>query len=1047
MKTNFYDIESLDNVFTLCNFKAEENKVDIFYLCDDQSMIPDRNTFYNMLLDRIYEKNANFRGEVILYDLSLRESNDYLAETFGLSDAYLVNNPSDKGHYAPEFRPVCDTDPDYDDNEHPYLFGYNSNNYDTTMLSLYLYETYPLVKTDAFHSHMDFHVTTANLMRRYNDDLFTPMFKDCMPTYLTRSYDRTSHSFSSSNYSDTRWKIRKSMLMTGRHLDVARLNEKQSKVALKRLLGMLGFQILESDKLKQGQNHIENLDQLLELIAYNISDCVNLHQLFHHKTYMSNFKLKRGLLKTYPDIVYEKKDDAYAPDIRPEKVSRSRMFIDSPSAQLATKSLCPYGHLPDIEYVSFLYPAKEKAEELGIPQVNVLEETKKFFFNHFHQPELRAKFMEIYNYYKSIEGKNFNASKNYDEDYGLFGDHEPYKLADIPKINGCMPYYNKDGSPSSCFIVFSTGGIHGAEYNKVLYDHDVAEYQKIKTEFEYVQALYPNPTDLKAAKSVILPDGTKKLASKFLKTGATLSHAEYKDYEKNEPHLFVKSKSQTKHGEKKDGWSLNAKYAFTSAAPTNHEDFESYYPNMLRMLRAFYNPGLGYDRYAEIFENKSRYGKMMKDKEKYTAPEREEFSILREGTKLVLNSASGAGDATFESNIRMNNMIISMRIIGQLFTWRIGQAQTLEGASVISTNTDGLYTVMEENLNNKLLAQESANIGVRITPETMYLITKDSNNRIEMDDKTGKVENASGGTLGCHNGPTPTKSLNHPAITDWALTEYLIVSALKTKPEVGLDKPFDLITGRNILDSATRFIGTEFNEDGSKNKDYRVKYLTMFQNVIASSIGSMSYIFASKDDKPNEPIIMQHYNRVFIMKDGTPNTVHLKAAVGKEITDATRTKRIRDNLKPQQHDMLAIMVLNANGINVSDLGKNKEATIKKVTNVEESWNMYICNKDLHYLSDEEFNFICDNLDIEKYLNLLSSCFEKNWLNHMPEPDETPDVSMQDSVAALTANESTVPMTLTMELQTEIADHTVSVNQYQTSDVNVIKTIAESIPNA
>ena len=143
MKTNFYDIESLDNVFTLCNFKAEENKVDIFYLCDDSSMIPDEQTFYQLLVDRIYEKNANFRGDVVLYDLSFRESNDYLAETFGLSDACIVNNPNDKGHYAPEFRPVCDTDPDYDEDEHPYLFGYNSNNYDTTMLSLYLYETYP----------------------------------------------------------------------------------------------------------------------------------------------------------------------------------------------------------------------------------------------------------------------------------------------------------------------------------------------------------------------------------------------------------------------------------------------------------------------------------------------------------------------------------------------------------------------------------------------------------------------------------------------------------------------------------------------------------------------------------------------------------------------------------------------------------------------------------------------------------------------------------------------------------------------------------------
>ena len=35
---------------------------------------------------------------------------------------------------------------------------------------------------------------------------------------------------------------------------------------------------------------------------------------------------------------------------------------------------------------------------------------------------------------------------------------------------------------------------------------------------------------------------------------------------------------------------------------------------MLRMLKAFYNLGLGYDRYAEIFDNKQNYGFLMKPK-------------------------------------------------------------------------------------------------------------------------------------------------------------------------------------------------------------------------------------------------------------------------------------------------------------------------------------------------------------------------------------------------------------------------------------------------
>ena len=35
-----------------------------------------------------------------------------------------------------------------------------------------------------------------------------------------------------------------------------------------------------------------------------------------------------------------------------------------------------------------------------------------------------------------------------------------------------------------------------------------------------------------------------------------------------------------------------------------------------------------------------------------SSDERDRYSVLREGTKLILNSASGAADANFESNIR-----------------------------------------------------------------------------------------------------------------------------------------------------------------------------------------------------------------------------------------------------------------------------------------------------------------------------------------------------------------------------------------------------------
>ena len=995
MIAHFYDIESLHNVFTLCNYKPEKNLIDVYYLIDDNAKTIGFNpTEQGMELARYVQKvNKNFHGGISLYDLTDEISSLHLAQTFGLSDAYSVNDPTAKSTFADELRPVCDTDENYDDDKHPYLMGYNSYNYDTTMLALYLSETF--VPRQVTHcsvnpsqqktlasvpsSNVTIMPPTARQMRAYNDELFSPQFKGNMPSRLAYSRNYTDsknpRAFDGPNYSSIPYKIRKNMLMTGRHLDVARLNEKQQKVALKRLLGMLGYQILESDKLKGPSAKINDLSEFFDLIAYNASDVINLKQLFEHKVYQSAFTLKKGLLESYPELIYErqkKRPDGthpYKPDINPKAVRRDRLCIDSSSAQFATKSLCPYGHLTDIPVVSFLYPSENIAKQKNIPRVNVLDQTRDFFYKNFTQPELRKQFDSIYFYYKdNIEGKNFNSSSNYETDYSGTKEYaKPHSMSEIPKQNMNLFYFNKDGTPSSCFVTFSTGGIHGAEYNKKLYDYDVQLYNAEVALQDKCKEIFPDPCELKKAKTVTI-DGTEYSWKQFLKSNSTGKKASYKIIKPVE--LFKEDKN--------GAYKINKKYVFTSSDPTNHEDFTSYYPNLLRQMEAFYNPGLGYDRYGEVFDQKSKYGKLMKDP---SIPEdkRKYYDILRNGTKLILNSASGAGDATFESNIVMNNQIISMRIIGQLFSYTIGQAQTLYGAKITSTNTDGLYSVLEETLNNQILEKESANIGVEIEPEPCWLISKDSNNRVEIvmtkDEKShigytfGKIISASGGTLSCRKGPTPTQSLAHPAIIDWALTEYLIHCAKQN----ALHKPFDYDIGKNILMRAI----TEFDD---------VTYLNMFQNMVSSSDGSITYIFGETDDN-DEPIILQHYNRVFIMKDKTPQTMHLKAAAARKITPATLAKRKKDgNVRLQQNDPRASKILEENGVSVRDIDSRQETVIQKINSLDENWYMFICNRNLYELSDDEKRFITDNLDIEKYLSLLQNSFEENWRNILPADD-------------------------------------------------------------
>lgn len=983
----FYDIESLENAFTLANYRDNDNTVEIYYLCDDPHLVPAEN-FVQLATDMIHKKNKNFTGACEFYDLHIPVSIEKLAMTFGLSDAKYINNPHAYSSYDSKYRIVCDTDTNYNEDIHPYFFGYNSFHYDTSMLAMFLHE--------CIQPNGQICITSARQMRQYNDEMFDSFNGECknMEDRLRFTYKdaaRPSAGFSGPNFNLPTFLIRKNMMMTGRHIDVAKLNEKQSKVALKRLLGALGYQILESDKLRPGQNKIETMEQFLDLLAYNVSDVVNLKKLFNHKSYTSGFLLKKQLLKTYPEIIYAEKGDTYKPDVSPNSVRKDRLTIDSSSAQFSTKSLCPYGHLSDYDTVSFMYPSEAKAKEFNIPRVNVLEEARKFFYGLFPQPKIRAQFDVIYNYYKFIEGKNFNESNNYLTDHGIDINSSPnpkemlpahlkvYDLAMIPAPNTCLPYFNADGSTSTCFVNFSTGGIHGGEYNKRLYEADIEKYEEKREKwqqqvdlFNKVKTLYPDPCEIKKNKGVLI-DGVKYKPSDFLKPKATETDASFKSLPKEPaaPLLFRETKKDS------GKYNINKRYTYTSADATEHEDFTSYYPNMLRMMDAFFNTGLGYDRYGEIFDDKTRYGILMKDKNE-TQEKRDLYAIMRNGTKLILNSASGAADATFESNIRMNNKIISMRIIGQLFTWRIGQAQTFAGARIPSTNTDGLYSAgLDTKTNDAVLAKESSDIHVEIEPEPLYLISKDSNNRTEIkieNNQLGEVIGASGGSLACRQGPNPEKSLAHPAILDWALTEYLACAAMRYK-DSGMDKPFVDDLGKSILLSARK----KFKDD--------VQTMLMFQNIIASATGSQRFVFATTDEEPDTAIPLQHYNRCFITKDRTKGSIHLQIAAAKVVTDAMQVTRKKSNDRMQQHDPIAASILAVNGIKTSALPPNKEATVVKIPGVESEWYMLIDNNDLHLMSQERIDEILDSLDYDKYLQLLKNSFEENWFNVTPEYEE------------------------------------------------------------
>ena len=154
--------------------------------------------------------------------------------------------------------------------------------------------------------------------------------------------------------------------------------------------------------------------------------------------------------------------------------------------------------------------------------------------------------------------------------------------------------------------------------------------------------------------------------------------------------------------------------------------------------------------------------------------------------KLLINSASGAGDATFSSKIKCNNKMLAMRIIGQLFCWYIGQSLALKNARVPSTNTDGLYTMnIDEKLNNEIVERCAQELLLGIGPEYLPLfVSKDANNRLERS-KYDVVASARGGALTSWQGPSTDNAIDHPAIVDYILAQYL------ARVDDAVNKPFD----------------------------------------------------------------------------------------------------------------------------------------------------------------------------------------------------------------------------------------------------------------
>ena len=356
------------------------------------------------------------------------------------------------------------------------------------------------------------------------------------------------------------------------------------------------------------------------------------------------------------------------------------------------------------------------------------------------------------------------------------------------------------------------------------------------------------------------------------------------------------------------------------------------------------------------------------------------FGVKREGTKLGLNSPTGkAGTMTGENNIRTNNGIAKMRIIGQLFSFIIGQMQAYEGARIPSTNTDGLFTIMREELNNSILEDASTrtfNIGIKIEPERAFVISKDTNNRVEFtsdDYETSKVIASGGASTGAYFGVPLTKSIDHPALIDWLLVEYMKYKTMVDK-DLLLVQPFDRDLAYKLIDKAK----DTFTHPG--------ELLHRLQHIISSKNNSMTtnfYYFLRKPDSTNpaDIINIQKQNRIYYVKDGFEFDPKLSPNGANYLRQASL--RVPTGKNPS-HDLPAIQVLRHHGVTEQEYN-GKYAMSPKISGYDPNSLALQFNEDLWHLDPQVEQNLIDAIDWDTYVNLLADAYA-TWQNEIPEEE-------------------------------------------------------------